>query len=209
MKLVSIDVESCGLAGEHDILEFGAVLDDLNNPLALEDLPIFHCYFLQESYHGSPFALSMHPTIFRRIADREPGYTYVNPMKFGHMFKKFLIQNGYEEEQQLIRINAAGKCFGTSDLPALWAKTDIAKHVRIRKKVLDPGILYLERGDESLPGLSECKKRAGLDETVAHNAVDDAMDVVRLLRKKLLFDIGAPFFQVTMEAIVKADMERT
>ena len=38
--------------------------------------------------------------------------------------------------------------------------------------------------DESLPGLGLCKKRAGLPEEVAHDAVKDAQDVILLLRKE-------------------------
>jgi inhibitor of KinA sporulation pathway (predicted exonuclease) len=39
--------------------------------------------------------------------------------------------------------------------------------------------------DESLPSLEECKKRAGFEvATVSHDALDDALDVVRLLRQQ-------------------------
>ena len=186
MRYCSIDTESCGLRPEHDILEFGAILDDLENPLPLDELPRFHCYFTKDDYCGSAFALSMHPVIFRRIADREEGYDYLSAMKFGNLFKRFLVKHGYEEEQQKVVINVAGKCFAASDMPALKSKTDIAKHVIMRKNVLDPGILYIEKGDERLPSLSECKSRAGMPDVVAHNALDDAMDVVSLIRKKLI-----------------------
>jgi hypothetical protein len=46
-------------------------------------------------------------------------------------------------------------------------------------------VLFVDwKNDESLPGLSDCKKRAGLSEVVTHNALEDAWDVVELFRKK-------------------------
>jgi hypothetical protein len=184
MRICSIDIESTGLSEECDILEFGAVLDDSSKPhISVKDLPTFHCYFTADTYNGEPYALSMHPVIFRRIAEREPGFTYVNPFKFGNMFKNFLIDNGYTKSRDLVYINVAGKNPGSMDMPFLTKKTDVAKHVRMRHKVLDPGIMWMKHSDESIPGLGECKKRAGLPEEVAHNAIDDAIDVVKLLRK--------------------------
>ena len=169
-----------------ELLEFGCILDDFNNPLPLEQLPRFHCYFAQEFYTGEPQALSMHPVIFKRIADREPGYTYVSPTRFGNMFKLFLLKNGYKEERQLVYINVAGKNVD-GDVRFLQMKTDIDKHVRVRGRLIDPAILYADvKNDEALPGLSECKKRLGIEEKVSHNALDDAIDVIKLLRGKLL-----------------------
>lgn len=183
-RYVSCDIETTGLDPLKDsILEFGAVLDDLSNPIDVDKLPVFHCYFIQERYTGQPQALSMHPTIFKRIADREKGYNYVSPTKFGNLFKQFLIKNGYESKHDKVVINVAGKNFGSFDLQFLKHQTDIEKHVEIRAKILDPAILYFDPSDESLPGLSNCKVRAGLSEKVNHNAIDDAKDVVLLIRK--------------------------
>ena len=50
---------------------------------------------------------------------------------------------------------------------------------RIRQRIIDPSILFTDWvNDESLPSLSDCKKRAGLSEIVTHNAVEDAWDVI-------------------------------
>jgi oligoribonuclease len=184
MIYCAIDIETCGLSVENcDILEFGAVLDDLNNPKPIKMLSKFHCYFNLNNYHGEPYALSMHSKIFKRIAEKEKGFTYCSPSKFGFMFKKFLLDNGYKCEHDIVTINAAGKNLAGFDIPFLNAKTDIQKHVNIRKRVLDPSILFINRNDIALPSLSECKKRAGLSENVAHDAISDAIDVIELLRK--------------------------
>lgn len=191
MKYVSIDIETTGLDPETcDVLEFGAVLDDLENPKAIEDLPKWHCYFVKEAYMGQPYALSMHPHIFRRIATKEEGYHYHRPMGFAYMFKKFLLENGYEMQEDRVYINAAGKNFAAFDLPFLERKTDLKKHIKIRHRILDPSSMYLRIGDEALPGTEECLKRANLDSTVAHTAIEDAIAVIKLIRYNIMGHMG-------------------
>jgi hypothetical protein len=81
-------------------------------------------------------------------------------------------------------INVAGKNVGSFDIPFLQAKSMIPSEVRIRHRVLDPAILYSQEGDTALPDLKTCKERAGFGDVVSHDALDDALDVIRLLRKK-------------------------
>lgn len=41
------------------------------------------------------------------------------------------------------------------------------------------------KNDDWLPNLTTCKEKAGLEETeVTHNALDDAWDVIQVLRAK-------------------------
>ena len=94
MKYVSIDLETTGLDPETcDIIEIGAVIDDLEARgeqgearLPIKDLPKFHAYVVKESYQGEPYALSMHPKIFKRIATKEDGYLYLQPEEVGKVF---------------------------------------------------------------------------------------------------------------------------
>jgi oligoribonuclease len=84
-----------------------------------------------------------------------------------------------------LHINVAGKNFSTFDKLFLERLPRWKQLIRIRQRILDPAILFVDwKEDESLPGLSSCKKRAGLNEYVSHNALEDAWDVVELLRKK-------------------------
>jgi len=183
MKYCSIDIETTGLiVDECDIIEFGAVLDDLSVVAPIDELPVFHCYFRKEYYQGSPYALSMHPKIFRRIAEKEGLYNYYHAEKFGYKFKQFLMQNGYEEDSGRVYINAAGKNFGAFDLQFLDRKTDLNKHVKISHRILDPGSMYAEITDTRVPGTEECLRKAGFEPNVTHEAVDDALDVVKLIR---------------------------
>jgi len=192
MKYISIDLETTGLDPvNNNIIEFGAVLDDLKELKPLEELPRFHAYICMDEYKGQPYALSMHPTIFRRIAKKEEGYNYLYPNTLGKAFLTFLLAHGYEEEVRKGRkiprtvINVAGKNFGTFDLPFLKHQTNFSSSVKIRSRILDPGILCLEKEDEVIPDLGECLKRVGVDKEVAHNTIDDALDVVMVIRDKL------------------------
>jgi DNA polymerase III epsilon subunit-like protein len=184
MKYVSIDLEMCGKNSDTcSILEFGAIVDDLKDQRNVNSLPYFHCYFVHDTYVGEPFALSMHTEIFKRISSMDKQYNFMNPRKFGYSFKKFLIGQGYEEEHDKVKINVAGKNFFRMDYSFLEKQTDLFKHVAIRSRILDPAMLFVERKDETLPSLPECKERAGIKGEVSHNALDDARDVVKLIRK--------------------------
>jgi oligoribonuclease len=81
-------------------------------------------------------------------------------------------------------LNCAGKNFAGFDKKFLERLPRWKQVFSIRNRVLDPGILFVDWvNDESIPSLDQCKQRAGINGAVTHNAVEDAMDVVMLLRK--------------------------
>jgi len=83
-----------------------------------------------------------------------------------------------------VYLNCAGKNFAGFDKKFLEKLPRWKQVFSIRSRVLDPGILFVDwNNDDSVPGLGECKKRAGIEGIVTHNAVEDAMDVVMLFRK--------------------------
>lgn len=83
-----------------------------------------------------------------------------------------------------ITINVAGKNFGTFDKLFLQQLTWWQKLIRTRQRVLDPAILCVDwNNDDSLPSLTTCKERKGIEGIVTHNALEDAWDVVQVLRK--------------------------
>lgn len=84
-----------------------------------------------------------------------------------------------------ITFNAAGKNFGTFDKKFLEKLPRWQQLFRVRQRILDPAILFCDfRTDEFLPSLSICKERAGMNNIVTHNALEDAWDVIMLLRTK-------------------------
>lgn len=83
-----------------------------------------------------------------------------------------------------ITLNVAGKNFGTFDKLFLQDLPWWQKLIRTRQRVLDPAILCVDWGkDTSLPSLIKCKEKLGIKGIVTHNALDDAWDVIEILRK--------------------------
>jgi hypothetical protein len=82
-------------------------------------------------------------------------------------------------------ITVAGKNFATFDKLFLEKLPRWKQVIRIKQRILDPAILYVDwKNDLSLPSLGECKERGGIEGVVTHNALEDAWDVIELLRKK-------------------------
>ena len=83
-----------------------------------------------------------------------------------------------------ITINVAGKNFATFDLLFLKQLPWWQKLIKIRQRVLDPAILVVDwKNDTSLPNLKQCKERTGIEGIVTHNALEDAWDVIEVMRK--------------------------
>jgi oligoribonuclease (3'-5' exoribonuclease) len=83
-----------------------------------------------------------------------------------------------------ITLNVAGKNFGTFDKLFLQQLPWWQKLIHTRQRVLDPAILMVDwTNDKSLPNLTTCKERAGVSGIVTHNALEDAWDVIEVLRK--------------------------
>jgi len=185
-RFVSIDIETTGLdENTCDIIEIGAVIDDWLEPL--EDPPTFHCYLKRGSYKGEPYALSMHPIIFRRIAEEEEGYDYHYPNQVAKIFGSWMRENGaysMGEDGRYGRANVAGKCFANFDHPFLKKLPDWVEQTRYVRRVLDPGMLYwnpLE--DDCLPSLDQCMARAGIEGIVPHTALEDAILTALVIHK--------------------------
>lgn len=83
-----------------------------------------------------------------------------------------------------ITINVAGKNFATFDMLFLKQLPWWQKLIKIRQRVLDPAILVVDwKNDTSLPNLKQCKERTGIEGIVTHNALEDAWDVIEVMRK--------------------------
>ena len=83
-----------------------------------------------------------------------------------------------------ITLNVAGKNFGTFDKLFLQELPWWQKLIRTRQRVLDPAILCVDWvNDTSLTSLTTCKERMNVEGIVTHNALEDAWDVIEILRK--------------------------
>lgn len=187
---VSIDIETTGLDWRNcQTIQIGAVIDNWETPI--DQMPTFNCYIDHGTFKGEPYALSMHAEIFRAISEArrhrwqiiQPDIYVVTPDAVAHAFYTWLDLQGLNP--RLNRIVVAGKNFGAFDkdfLEDLPAWKDL---VKMKHRIIDPGNMYYVPGvDDELPDTAECLRRAKLPPVVNHKALDDAFDVVRLIRWK-------------------------
>lgn len=200
MKYVSIDIETTGLDLETcQVLSIGAVIEDTNNIKPVKELPTFHGVVLSKQLSGQPYALNMNKDLIelmvryqtlntkqeRDLLEATSGMKFYEKDQIVEAFYKFLLENGIEPDGDKVHITAAGKNFATFDLKFLERLPRWKQWIRVRQRIIDPSLLYTDwKADDSLPGLGLCKLRAGLPEEVAHDAVEDAIDVILLLRKE-------------------------
>lgn len=206
MLYVSIDIETSGLDPViHKTLSIGAIIEDTNKKLPWDEVPKFNAVILQNEIVGSPRAITMNQKLIEQIGiylegtqDERINLAISSQSDFFEKdevvkaFYTFLWNNGFGEGElpvigsntKPITINAAGKNFGTFDKLFLQQLPWWQKLIKTRQRVLDPAILYCDwKNDDSLPSLSKCKDRAGLHSLVTHNALEDAWDVIEVLRK--------------------------
>jgi len=193
MKYVSIDIETTGLDPlDHQVIEFGAVIEDTENPLQICGLPSFRALIKHDRIDISPFCLKMHmdtgllEELTKRQKERPKtwhdfidGTHICQPSALTPIFKRFLKSNGIDPD---LRVIVAGKNFNGFDRLFL---DRLPLAINYHHRVLDPMPLFVRPGDKEPPNLAECAKRAGVEfkGTGYHTAVSDAIMVVELLRK--------------------------
>jgi len=212
MKYVSIDIETTGINREKcQVLSIGAVIEDTNNPLPIEELPIFHAAIIgREGFFGEPTALIMNAGLISIIDSYQKAKNQDEKddlmQKSGMQFLKedeivialynWLAKNGMVEgvteftytramPTKKVYLNVAGKNFATFDKVFLEQLPRWKQLIDCRNRILDPAILFVDWvNDEALPGLGKCKERANVEGIVTHDALEDAIDVVNVLRTK-------------------------
>ena len=204
MRYISIDLETTGLDDEFcQIIEFGAVLEDTNNPLPIDELPYFHAYITHPGgkLSGDVYALNLNADIINKLKNQkklEDQYNFIPVDQLAASFLVWLADNGFEVKKgdgyigggmphpgYSETINVAGKNFNSFDRRFLNKVPYFNRNIKIRHRVIDPAALFVDwTKDDSLPNLDECKRRAGIDGSQTHRAVDDAKDVIKLLRTK-------------------------
>jgi oligoribonuclease len=83
-----------------------------------------------------------------------------------------------------VTVNVAGKNFATFDKKFIDQIENFYHFIRIRQRVLDPAVLFIDwKDDLSAPDLAVCKERAQISGIVTHDSLYDAWDVIELFRK--------------------------
>ena len=145
--------------------------------------------------------------ISREELEKETGMLFLNPEEVVEAFYEFLFLNGIVDNADFtgphklgrsgksvpalssrmkpVTITCAGKNFSTFDKLFLERLPRWKQAIRIKQRVLDPAILFVDwKQDTEVPNLNKCKERAGIKGLVTHNALEDAWDVIEVLRTK-------------------------
>ena len=195
------------------ILSIGAIIEDTEKKLPYEECPKFNAVILQREIVGSPRALTMNKGLIAMIGEYLEGndetrfnmdtilsYSFYEKEDVIKEFFKFLVSNDVinvewtndwkdgkvdiNSNTRPVTINVAGKNFGTFDKLFLQQLPWWQKLIRTRQRVLDPAILCVDwKNDKSLPSLTTCKERTNISGEVTHDALEDAWDVIQVLRK--------------------------
>lgn len=188
MKYVSIDIETTGINPDcDDILSVGAVIEDTNDFKHASELPSFHYGIIRERISGSTFAINMNKALIGKISSgyESDRFKLCHEHELAQKFYQFLEANGFKSDSSgYISFTVAGKNVGVFDLKFLENLPYWNAFFRPHRRTLDPAILYVDwENDEVVPTLSQCKLRNHELGTVSHDALEDAIDVVELLRK--------------------------
>ncbi|MBT9393099.1 hypothetical protein KLP40_07980 [Hymenobacter sp. NST-14] len=186
MRYISLDLETTGgNAQRHQILELAAVVEDTKNLRPLPELPAFRRVVRHPELTGTAGALALNAGLLRELAQKEPNPELCLPDELLPQLREFLLAQGFKpDKKDCVAVTMAGKNIASFDLGFLRALPGYGTLVRAEPAMLDPAVFYLNwRKDTRLPTMQICKARAGFaDDTVAHQALADALDVIELLR---------------------------
>jgi len=195
---ISLDIETTGLSKtKSEILQIGAILDDGLTPvdkLSTIDVLIRNPHLTHVEYG----ALKMNMWMFPEMENPDSKYT-IMPLRNAMadlqrmVFQGILIAQEWDKAKGYTpkeAIQFAGKNVGSFDAPIIdnaCARWGVPPLKGTCYRTIDPGSLYLEEFGTNR-GLGKINKLTGR-EPVCHHAVDDAMDVVYAIRKKVGVDV--------------------
>ena len=185
MRYLSLDLETSGPnPHRHQVLELAAVVEDSRHPLPLAQLPAFRRVVRHPEYAGTAGAIALNARLFEELAHKAPNPELCTPAELLPQLREFLLAHGFRpDKNDCVAVTMAGKNIAVFDLGFLKELPGYGTLVRADPAMLDPAVFYLNwHKDSRLPTMSTCKARAGLGREVAHEALADALDVVRLLR---------------------------
>lgn len=199
MKYVSIAIKTTGQDTEYSqVLSIEAIVDDLEVQKPLTMLPRFYVYLSYPRIMGSPFALSLHTEILKKLAENPFPMTledirqrdadskkYIDIVVDGRstipsiLFRSFLKENGYDndgdiDERGRIHFIPAGEKFDLFDRVFLKSLPGFVNQVCMEHRCLDPWILYLKPGEMH----------------VNPNQINNAFSTIKLLREKWTRGVG-------------------
>lgn len=180
MKYFSLDIETSSLTPHPaNILSLALVFEDTENPLPLEQLPRLHVLLTNPVKDADNYAVALNRDLFLARDAVSKGKPAPEGMITAWNTNCSELKDFITQHHPSGRAVVAGKNVAGFDLKFL------PEHVAnlFAHRVLDPGSMYTLPTDKRPPDTAECCRRAGIDDTVTHNALDDALQVIALIRK--------------------------
>jgi hypothetical protein len=192
VKLAFLDIETSGRDPKiHQVIEFAMVLDDLENPLPLGDLPCFWAYVEHQHYICEAEAIVMNARIFEKLARKSPLTGVEQILAPGFLCSQlwqWMQKHGYEPDHrdERTRFIAAGKNLDAFDLAFMNEMEAWTSRFQPRARKIDPGSMYALHTDSEPPDMKTCLERAGISHNYDHHALNDCFATVKLVRKHML-----------------------
>lgn len=198
MKYIAFDIETTGLGPNCQMLSLCAMIDDLRiKNVRLESLPTYYCVFRHPLIIGEPVALKMNAELIASIATLSAAQKtvvisghdarVVDPSeKMGAImlsglrdYYEWLAANGVTEP-----ITYAGKNFAMFDFPFVMERyPDFRTRGFVKRRTLDPAAYFTQPAiDSAIIDTKTCCERAGVSMLNLHDAWDDNLRIIKLIR---------------------------
>jgi len=185
MQYFSIDIETTGLNPETDqILQVGIAFEDTSNILPIDDIPKHQWNIKHNRIQGDPFAIQMNSDIIKHSLETPTPDDVIIECNIVNVIRTFTSEClGYDEGPYVHTITVAGKNFNGFDRLFLEKLDQFTDIIRMRRRTIDPAILCVDWSNNSLPDLQTCMSELDVSGDVTHTAMQDAVDVIRIIRK--------------------------
>ncbi len=196
MKYVSLDIETTGLKhAPENVLSIALVIEDDQQETMIRELPALKILFLHKPSNFEDTALAMNPKVF---AARALARGHAKPDKLEGLVGKYVADGALKIIEEYVVVpdwdaasDLIGGFLGGEQLPMAgknvasfdWKFLPQSVQSLFTGTFLDPGGMYKQPGDRYRPSMAECSRRAGISDFVSHDAYDDAIQVIELIRR--------------------------
>jgi len=194
MRYYSIDIETTGLdETEHQILQVGIAFEDTDHIKQIDRIPQREFTIRHKKISGDLYALTMESNvnIMRYALENPKNKDVLQQCELTNRLCEFM----YECEGTIPRnektgrtpkyrtITVAGKNFNGFDRKFLEAIPGFTDQIHMRYRTIDPAMLCIDWSRETPPSLQDCKDSLKINGEVKHTALEDAIDVIKIIRK--------------------------
>jgi len=186
LKYYSIDIETTGLNPKKDqILQVGIAFEDTENIIPISETPCKEWTIRYNRIEGDPFAIQMNANIIKHSIENPLPKDVIDRCSIIPSLAVFIRKcDPTIPSNHIPTINVAGKNFNGFDRLFLENIDGFSDRIRIRHRVLDPAMLYADWSKDRLPSLQDCLDKANILTTVKHTAMQDAIDVIKVIRAR-------------------------